>query len=72
MDNDSEEEWTQCVQTAKLYVEPPQNVDKEMAIRKLKNGNATGHDQTPTKLIKEGGQEIKKVIYEFQKCERKR
>jgi hypothetical protein len=46
----------------KSYVEPPQDVDKEMAIRKLKIENATGHDQTPAELIKEGGQEIRKVI----------
>ena len=65
MDNDSEEEWTKCVQTAKPYVEPPQDVDKEMAIRKLKNGNTTGHDRTPAELIKERGQKIKKVIYEL-------
>jgi hypothetical protein len=54
-----------CVQIAKPYVEPPHNVDKEMAISKLKNGNATGHDRIPAELIKQGGKEIKKVIYEL-------
>jgi len=65
MDNDSGEEWTKCVQIAKPYVEPPQDMDKEVAIRKLKHGNTTGHDRTPAELIKQGGQEIKKVIYKL-------
>jgi len=31
----------------------------------LKNGKATGHDQIPAASIKEGGKELRKVIYEF-------
>jgi hypothetical protein len=37
-DSDSGEEWTTCVQTAEPYVEPPNDVDREMAISNLKNG----------------------------------
>jgi hypothetical protein len=44
-----------CVQTAEPYVEPPNDVDIEMAVSKLRNGKATGHDHIPAKLIKEGG-----------------
>jgi hypothetical protein len=33
------------------YVEPPNNVDIEMAVCKLKNVKATGHDQIPAALI---------------------
>jgi len=36
-----------------------------MAISKIKNGKATGHDQIPAELIKEGGKELEKVIYEI-------
>jgi hypothetical protein len=36
-----------------------------MAKSKLKNGKATGHDQIPAELIKEGGKELEKVIYEL-------
>jgi hypothetical protein len=36
-----------------------------MAISKLKNGKATGHDQIPAELIEEGGKGLKKVIYEL-------
>jgi hypothetical protein len=36
-----------------------------MTIRKLKNGNTTGHDRTLAELIKEGGQKIKNAIYEL-------
>jgi len=32
-----------CVQTAEPYGEPPNDVDIEMEISKLKNGKATGH-----------------------------
>jgi len=32
----------QCIQTAEPYIEPPNDVDIEMAISKLKNGKATG------------------------------
>jgi hypothetical protein len=31
----------------------------------LKNGKATGHDQIPAKLIKDGGKDLMKVIYEL-------
>jgi len=34
-----------------------------MAVSKLRNRKATGHDQIPAKLIKEGGNELKKVIH---------
>ena len=37
-DNDSGEEQTMCVQPAKPYIEPPNDVDIEMAISKLQNG----------------------------------
>jgi len=43
-----------CIQTAEPYVEPPNDVDIEMAISKLKNGKATGNDQNPAELIKGG------------------
>jgi len=33
-----------------------------MPLSKLKNGNPTGHDKIPPKLIKEGGKDLKKVI----------
>jgi hypothetical protein len=36
-----------------------------MAVSKLKNGKATGHDRIQPKLIKEGGGQIKKVIYKL-------
>ena len=38
-----------CVQTAEPYVEPPNDVVIEMAVSKLRNGKATGHDQIPAK-----------------------
>ena len=41
MDSDSGEEWTMCAQTTETYVKPPNDVDIEMAIRKLKNRKAT-------------------------------
>jgi hypothetical protein len=47
------------------YIEPPGDVDIDMSVSKLKNGKAPGHDQIPAKLIKEGGIELKKVIYEL-------
>jgi hypothetical protein len=31
----------------------------------MKNGKATGHGQILAELIKEGGKELKKVIYEL-------
>ena len=64
-DNDSGEEWTTCIQTAEWYVEPSNGVDIEMIITKLKKGKATGHDQILAELIKEGGKELKKVIFEL-------
>ena len=36
-DSDNGEEWTTCVQTAEPYVEPPNDVDRQMAISNLKN-----------------------------------
>jgi hypothetical protein len=54
-----------CAQPTKPYVEPPNDVDIEIAIRKLKNRKATGHDQILAKLITEGGKEFKEVIYEL-------
>jgi len=36
-----------------------------MTIRKMKKGRATGHDQILAKLLKEGGKELKKVIFEL-------
>jgi hypothetical protein len=54
-----------CIQTAEPYVEPPNGVDIEMALSKLKNRKATRHDQIPDELIKKGGKELKKVIYEL-------
>jgi len=62
MDNDSGENWTMCVQTAEPYVVPPNVVGKMMAICKLKNGKTKEHDQMPAELIKDRGQEPKKVI----------
>jgi hypothetical protein len=54
-----------CIQTAEPYVEPPNDIDTEMAGGKLKNGKATGHDPIPAISIKEGGKELKKAIYEL-------
>jgi hypothetical protein len=36
-----------------------------MTISRLENIKATGHDQIPDELIKEGGKELKKAIYEL-------
>jgi hypothetical protein len=36
-----------------------------MTISRLENIKATGHDQIPAELIKEGGKELKKVIYKL-------
>jgi len=49
---DSGKEWTACVQTAELYAELRNDVDKEMAMSKSKNGKATGHYQNPAELKK--------------------
>jgi len=40
-----------CVQIAKSYVEPPNDADIVMAIRKLQNRKANGYDQIPGALI---------------------
>ena len=53
MGNDRVEEWTMCIQTAEPDAEPPNDVDIEMAISKLKNGIATGHYQILGELIKD-------------------
>ena len=45
--------------------ETPNDVDIEMAVGKLKHGKATGHDPIKARLIKEGGKELKKAIYEL-------
>jgi hypothetical protein len=47
------------------YVEPSKVVDVEMAISKLKNGKASGHDKIPAELMKERGKNLKKIIYEI-------
>jgi hypothetical protein len=52
-----------CIQTAEPYVEPPYDIDTELASGKLKNGKATGHDPIPAILIKKEGKELKKAIY---------
>ena len=44
------------------YVEPPNGVDIEMAISKLKNRKTTGCDLFLAELIKTGGKELQKVI----------
>jgi hypothetical protein len=36
-----------------------------MTISKLEIRKATGHDQVPAELIKEGGKDLKKVIYKL-------
>jgi hypothetical protein len=64
-DSDSGEVWTVCVQTVESYVEPPNDADIEMAIRKLQNRKATGCDKIPGALIKGEGKELKKLIYEL-------
>jgi hypothetical protein len=64
-DTDSVEEWTMCIQAVEPYVEPPNDVDIEMAVGKLKTGKASGHDPLSVRLIKEGGRELKKAIYEL-------
>jgi len=54
-----------CIQAAEPHVEPLNDVDIEMALGKLKYGNATGHDPVPARLIKEGGKDLKKAVYEL-------
>jgi hypothetical protein len=53
------------IQTAELNIEPPKDVDTEMAVNKLKNRKTTGHDPVSAELINEGGKELKKFIYEI-------
>jgi len=60
-DNDSGEEWTMCVQTA----ESPKDIDIERETSTFKNGKATGYDQIPAELFKEGGKVLRKIIYEL-------
>jgi hypothetical protein len=50
-----------CIQTA----ETPKDVDVEREISKFKNGKVTGHDKIPAELVKEGGKELRKFIYEL-------
>jgi hypothetical protein len=38
--------------------ELPNTADIEMSVSKFKNGKATGHDQIPAQLIKEGEEEL--------------
>ena len=63
--NGSGKEWKMNIQTAEPYVEPPKEVDTEMAISIFKNGKTTGYDSIPAEFINEGGKEFKKVIYEL-------
>jgi hypothetical protein len=57
--------YFECIKTAEPYVEPPNDVDIQMAVSKIKNGKATGHDQIAAELIKGGGKELEKAIYEL-------
>ena len=62
-----------CIPTAEPYVESTNDVDTEMAITKLKNGKATGHDQIPTELIKEDEEGTRRLFMNsFQTYGRKR
>jgi len=61
----SGKEWTMSIQTAEPYVEPPKDVDTEMAISKFKNGKTTEHDPIQDELINVGGEELKKFLYEL-------
>ena len=54
-----------CLQTAEIYLEPPNEVDVETARSKFKNRKATGHDQISAELVKERGKELKEFIYEL-------
>ena len=51
-----------CVPTAEPYVEPTNDVDTDMAIRKLKTRKATGYDQIPAKLIEDGKKNSNKLF----------
>jgi hypothetical protein len=46
-------------------VELPNDVDMEIEISKFKNGKEIGHDHNLAKMIKEGGKEPKKALYEL-------
>jgi hypothetical protein len=61
---DRGEERTVCVQTIEPYAEPPNDVYKEIAMSKLKNGRATGYYQNPAEMKKKEERELKKIIYE--------
>jgi len=65
-DRDCGEEWTMCEQPAKPCVEPPNDVDIELAIRKFKNRKEPGFDQVPGKLIKDEGIGLKNVFYVYE------
>jgi len=52
-----------CIQPAKPCGEPPNFVDIEIVVSKLKNGKVTGQVQILAKLTAEGGKELSKVIY---------
>jgi hypothetical protein len=41
-----------CIQTAEPLFEPPNDVDKEMAMSKFKNGKVYGHNQNSAELKK--------------------
>jgi len=62
------------IQTAEPYVEPPNDVDIEIAISNLKNGKATGNDQNPAEMMKEGrvGSSRRSFMNLFKKYRRKR
>ena len=59
-----ENESTMCVEIAEPYVEPPNDVDAQMTMSKLKNEKATGHDQIRVRVVKEGGKQLIKLIHE--------
>jgi hypothetical protein len=50
--NNKSQEWKMSIQTAQPSAGPQNDVDIWMAKGKLKNGNATGHDQMLAKFIK--------------------
>ena len=50
------------LQTAELYIKPPDEIDVEMAIDKLKQNKAPGYDLIPAEMIKKGGRELRLAI----------
>lgn len=48
--------------TAEVYIEPPDMIEIELAIDKLKNNKAPGYDLIPAELIKKGGLELKQSM----------